>query len=47
MKKLSRTDIVFIRQNIARVIGTKREYEFWHEIVLKTPEHEFILIDED
>ncbi len=38
-------EIVKMRRAMAGVIGIKREYDFWHNIVLKTPESEFIIDD--
>jgi len=44
--KLTKTEVVNMRRAMAGVIGIKREYDFWHNIVLKTPESDFIIDDE-
>lgn len=45
--KLHKIEIVRMRHAMANVIGVQREYDFWHDIVLKTPEKEFIIVGED
>ena len=40
--KITKDEVVKIRVEIDAILGYQRGYKFWHNVVLKTPEAEFI-----
>ncbi len=46
MSKMSKGEVIAIRRCIEQVLGMSRAYDFWHNVVLKTPEDEFIDAEE-